>query len=104
VAKQPTVPAGEVALGFHPCLALGFLALQIGASLRIRHPRMIATTCEIKGLERTAVLLVMQGDAPQFVHQLFVGVSRPRAVLALVDDARMFAALPPRLLSSIGQT
>jgi hypothetical protein len=55
---------------------------------------------QIKGLERTAALLVMQGDAPKFMHQLFVGVSRPRAVLALVGDARTFAILPPRLLSS----
>jgi hypothetical protein len=54
---------------------------------------------EIKGLERKAALLVMQGDAPKFMHQLFVGVSRPRAILAIVGDARTFAALPPSLLS-----
>ncbi len=52
---------------------------------------------EIKGLERQAILLLMQGDAPMFTHQLFVGVSRARAVLAVVADDRMYTALPGRL-------
>ncbi len=52
---------------------------------------------EIKGLERQAVLLVMQGDAPQFLNHLFVGVSRARAALAVVGDQRAYAALPSQL-------
>jgi hypothetical protein len=55
---------------------------------------------EIKGLERNAVLLVLQGDAPQFMHHLFVGVSRARAVLAVVGDQRAFGALPSWLQSA----
>jgi hypothetical protein len=52
---------------------------------------------EIKGLEKNAVLLVLQGDAPQFMHHLFVGISRARAVLAVVGDERAYRALPPWL-------
>lgn len=52
---------------------------------------------EIKGLEKDAVLLVLQGDAPQFMHHLFVGISRARGVLALVGDERAYRALPPWL-------
>jgi hypothetical protein len=55
---------------------------------------------EIKGLERQAILLVMQGDAPKFTNQLFVGVSRARAVLAVVADDHTYAALPGRLRMS----
>ncbi|HXR31204.1 MAG TPA: hypothetical protein VN752_08695, partial [Solirubrobacterales bacterium] len=55
---------------------------------------------EIKGLERKAVLLVLQGDAPQFMHHLFVGVSRARAVLAVVGDQRAYGALPSWLRSA----
>jgi hypothetical protein len=57
----------------------------------------VYTIADIKGLERDAVLLVMQGDAPQFMHHLFVGVSRPRSVLAVVGDDRTYAALPSQL-------
>lgn len=56
---------------------------------------------EIKGLERKAVLLVLQGDAPQFMHHLFVGVSRARAVLAVVGDQRAYGALPSWLRSAL---
>jgi hypothetical protein len=54
---------------------------------------------DIKGLERDAGLLVMQGDAPQFMHHLFVGVSRPRGVVAVAVDDRAYSALPSRLRS-----
>jgi hypothetical protein len=57
----------------------------------------VYTLGEIKGLERKAVLLVMQGDAPQFLNHLFVGVSRARAALAVVGDQRAYAALPSQL-------
>jgi hypothetical protein len=57
----------------------------------------VYTIADIKGLERDAILLVMQGDAPQFMQHLFVGVSRPRAVLAVVGDDRTYAALPRQL-------
>lgn len=52
---------------------------------------------EIKGLERDVVLVVMQGDAPELLHELYVGVSRARAVVAVVADERAYALLPPRL-------
>lgn len=57
----------------------------------------VYTLGQIKGLERKAVLLVMQGDAPQFLNHLFVGVSRARAALAVVGDQRAYAALPSQL-------
>jgi hypothetical protein len=52
---------------------------------------------EIKGLERDAVLLVLQGDAPQLANELFVGVSRARSVLATVMEPHNLALLPSRL-------
>jgi len=54
---------------------------------------------EIKGLERDTVLLVLQGDAPQWPHELFVGVSRARSVLAVVLEAHAASALPRKLNS-----
>jgi hypothetical protein len=54
---------------------------------------------EIKGLERDCVLLVLQGDAPQWSHELFVGVSRARSVLAVVLESHAASALPPKLQS-----
>jgi hypothetical protein len=52
---------------------------------------------EIKGLERESVLLVLEGDAPQWGHELFVGVSRARSVLAVVLQVHAAALLPPKL-------
>lgn len=52
---------------------------------------------EIKGLEREVVLMVMQGDAPELLHELYVGVSRARVLLAAALDERVFAALPTSL-------
>jgi hypothetical protein len=58
---------------------------------------------EIKGLERRAILLLMQGDVPMFTHQIFVGVSRARAVLAVVADDRTYTALPGGLRVGAGK-
>jgi hypothetical protein len=52
---------------------------------------------EIKGLEREAVLLVMQGEPPQPIHELFVGVSRARSLLAVALDEHAYRTIPPRI-------
>ena len=46
----------------------------------------VHTVGEFKGLEAQAVFLLMQGSAPEPAKELFVGVSRARAVLAVVID------------------
>jgi hypothetical protein len=52
---------------------------------------------EIKGLEREVILLVMQGEPPEPTHELFVGVSRARSVLAVALDEHAYRTLPPRV-------
>lgn len=56
---------------------------------------------EIKGLERDCVLLVLQGDAPQWAHELFVGVSRARTVLAGALEPHAVGELPPRMQAAV---
>lgn len=57
----------------------------------------VFTVGEIKGLEREAVLLIMQGAPAEPTAELFVGVSRARSLLAVALDEHAYRTLRPRV-------
>jgi hypothetical protein len=57
----------------------------------------VFTVGEIKGLEREAVLLVMQGTPAEPTAELFVGASRARSLLAVALDEHAYRTLRPRV-------
>jgi hypothetical protein len=66
--------------------------------------RPVYAVGEFKGLESDAVLLVMEGHAPEPRNELFVGVSRARAVLAVAMDRATARHLTAGELAALGMT
>jgi hypothetical protein len=92
VATGGTSPRDVVDYFRDPAWATEVPAASIGNVRFLPHDacdpsaRPIYTVGEFKGLESDAILLVMQGNAPELRSELFVGISRARGTLAVALD------------------
>lgn len=92
VATDGTAPRDVIEYFRDPAWAIEVPADSVGHVRFLPHESCDPSACpvytvgEFKGLESDAILLVMQGNAPELRSELFVGISRARGTLAVALD------------------